>query len=539
MSLSKTSRRSSIVLALTASLCLLSVSYAKDDGRIEFTARQRPGRENLDVIVANVPKSWDPKETAVIICDMWNQHWCKGATNRVGEIAPRINELCKSLRDQGVLIIHAPSDVTKSYADHPARKRAKEAPAASNLPTKISSWCHRIPAEEKGKYPVDQTDGGCNCQPMCKQGNPWTRQIDVIEIADADAISDSGVEVWNLLESRGIKHILLCGVHTNMCVLGRPFGLRNLAQNGKDVVLLRDLTDTMYNSRSWPFVNHFTGNDRIAEHIEKFVCPTTTSDQIVGGKAARFSEDERPRLVMLIADKEYDSEKTLPAYANDYLGKDFKVDIVTWDKPEGQTLPGLEAIESADILLVSAWRRQPPQEQLDALKRYVASGKPVVGIRTASHAFARRKDWKLPEGHGEWTDFDRDVLGCHYTGHHSNKRGQGADSMVWIDDKAAKHPILEGFPSGEQKVTSWLYKVLPMGPNVTVLLMGRAGDRQPQEPVAWTNKSSGGGRVFYTSLGHPEEFQTPEFCKLLFRGIYWAAGLEIPAELPSTKVAAK
>ena len=140
-------------------------------------------------------------------------------------------------------------------------------------------WCNKIPAEEKGIYPIDQSDGGCDDGPQCPQGSPWKSQIAAIEIRDEDAISDSGAEIWNLLESRGITNVMLMGVHTNMCVLGRPFGLRNLARSGKNVVLVRDLTDTMYNSRRWPYVSHFEGTNRIIEHIEKYVAPTITLDR--------------------------------------------------------------------------------------------------------------------------------------------------------------------------------------------------------------------------------------------------------------------
>ena len=87
---------------------------------------------------------------------------------------------------------------------------------------------------------------------------------------------------------------MLVGVHTNMCVIGRPFGLRNMARFGKNVVLVRDMTDTMYNSRRWPNVNHFRGTDLIVEHIEKAVCPTITSDQLLGGKPFRFKNDPAP-----------------------------------------------------------------------------------------------------------------------------------------------------------------------------------------------------------------------------------------------------
>ena len=171
----------------------------------------------------------DPAKTAIIICDMWDQHWCRGATRRVGELAPAMNRAVADARARGVLIIHAPSSCMDAYKDHPARKRAQAAPKAANLPADISGWCNKIPAEEKGVYPIDQSDGGCDDGPTCPQGSPWRKQVAAIEIRDEDAISDSGVEIWNLLESRGIDNVLLMGVHTNMCVLGpavRPAAAR-------------------------------------------------------------------------------------------------------------------------------------------------------------------------------------------------------------------------------------------------------------------------------------------------------------------------
>ena len=181
------------------------------------------------------------------------------------------------------------------YKDHPARKRAQAAPKAKNLPKDIDQWCRQIPAEEKGKYPIDQSDGGedddlkeheewhAKLKAMGRNPKaPWKSQHAGLTIKDEDAISDSGVEIWNLLEDRGINNVMLVGVHTNMCVLGRPFGLRQMAKNGKNVVLVRDLTDTMYNPKMPPMVSHFEGTRLIVEHIEKYVCPTITSDQIIG-----------------------------------------------------------------------------------------------------------------------------------------------------------------------------------------------------------------------------------------------------------------
>lgn len=255
--------------------------------------------------VATKQQAWPTTKTAVIVCDMWDAHHCLNAVRREEELVPRMNEFLTKARNQGALIIHAPSSCMEPYKDHVARKRAQSAPAAKNLPKDISEWCKKIPAEEKGVYPIDQTDGGEDDDPaehadwhakLKAMGRnpkaPWKSQHAGITIKDEDAISDSGVEIWNLLESRGIDHVLLVGVHTNMCVLGRPFGLRQMAKNGKTVALVRDLTDTMYNPQMPPKVNHFEGTRLIVEHIEKFVCPTTTSDQIAGGKEFKFKGDK-------------------------------------------------------------------------------------------------------------------------------------------------------------------------------------------------------------------------------------------------------
>lgn len=251
-------------------------------------------------------ESWEPGHTAIIVCDMWDLHHCLNAVRREGEMAPRMNTLLEKSRAQGVFIIHAPSSCMKFYESHPARARAKAAPKAANLPSGIGEWCRKIPAEEKGVYPIDQSDGGEDDDPaehakwaaeLKAKGldprRPWTRQIDALKIHNEDAISDSGVEIWNLLEARGIKNVILMGVHLNMCVSGRPFGLRQMAKNGKNVVLMRDLTDSMYNPARWPYVDHYRGTELFIEHVEKFICPTITSDQILGGKPFTFSGDPR------------------------------------------------------------------------------------------------------------------------------------------------------------------------------------------------------------------------------------------------------
>ena len=78
-----------------------------------------------------------------------------------------------------------------------------------------------------------------------------------------------------------------------MCVLGRPFAIRQMVHLGKDVLLMRDMTDSMYDSDSAPFVDHFTGTDLVVEHVERYWCPSFTSSDLTGRMAFRFAEDER------------------------------------------------------------------------------------------------------------------------------------------------------------------------------------------------------------------------------------------------------
>ncbi len=255
-----------------------------------------------------VRQSWRTEETAIIICDMWDLHHCHNAVKREAEMAQRMNQVIDKARAQGVFIIHAPSSCMRAYEGHPARERAKAAPRPTMLPDKIDQWCKQIPAEAKAVYPIDQSDGGEDDDPadhaawakqLAAKGlnprAPWTRQTNALRIAeDQDAISDSGVEIWSLLEARGIHNVILMGVHVNMCVAGRPFGLRQMAKYGKQVVLMRDMTDSMYNPARWPYVDHFRGTALFIEHVEKYICPTITSDQLIGGKPFAFSGAPRP-----------------------------------------------------------------------------------------------------------------------------------------------------------------------------------------------------------------------------------------------------
>lgn len=236
---------------------------------------------------------WDPARTALVICDMWDDHWCAGAARRVEELAGAVNELAAVARERGVTILHAPSSVVSFYDGTPQRERARAARYAEP-PRPLSTderwgttWCWPDPSREPA-MPVDDANMGCDCEPRCEIRDAWTRQIASIEIAAEDFITDHAQETYNVLAECGIENVILVGVHLNMCVLGRPFGIRQMVLLGKNVVLVRDLTDTMYDPRMAPFVSHFEGTDLVVEHVERYWCPSILSTDLTRQPAFRF-----------------------------------------------------------------------------------------------------------------------------------------------------------------------------------------------------------------------------------------------------------
>ena len=151
------------------------------------------------------------------------------------------------------------------------------------------NWPASLDPENEAPLPIDDSDGGCDDTPQCETYKAWTRQIETIEIKDDDVITDSA-EAYNVMVEEGITNVIVMGVHTNMCVLGRPFSIRQMVYQGQQVYLMRDLTDTMYNSRMRPYVSHFKGTELVVDHIEKYWCPTITSADFLGGKPFKFKQ---------------------------------------------------------------------------------------------------------------------------------------------------------------------------------------------------------------------------------------------------------
>lgn len=243
-----------------------------------FTLNLRQGRLGQDsgghnewqaeVVQRTVPGD----KVAIVICDMWDNHWSRGAVEREAAMIPHMNAVLAAARAKGVHIIHAPSDTMDFYTAHPARQRILAMPPVTPPPDRE----HANPPQ-----PVDASDQGSDTGET-KTYKAWSRQHPAVEVdADRDLISDKGAEIYSYLQAKGIEQVLIMGVHTNMCVLNRSFAIKQMVKWGVNIALVRDLTDTMYNPAMPPYVSHAEGTRLVIEYIEKFWCPSLLSDDLL------------------------------------------------------------------------------------------------------------------------------------------------------------------------------------------------------------------------------------------------------------------
>lgn len=227
---------------------------------------------------------------------------------------------------------------------------------------------------------------------------------------------------------------------------------------------------------------------------------------------------DQPHVVMLIAEQEYETNASLPAFASHWLSE-YQTTFVFEDPQDRNRLVGIEAVKDADVLLVSVRRRALPPEQLDLVRSYVEAGKPVIGIRTASHAFSLRND-DPPPGRVVWREFDRQVFGGNYTNHYGN--ALRATIRLADDIPADLTHLVRRIPAGKTfDAGGSLYRVSPLADGSRVLIRGEV-EGESSEPVAWTFQRADGGKSFYTSLGHVDDFKGPVLPPLLANAIEWS-----------------
>lgn len=214
----------------------------------------------------------DAKKIALLSIGMWSEHKCKVATDKLNEISPKLNELMKKIRNSGGKIIHGSSTLVNLPEYKSMRTRIENLPNAKLVDRGMVQF---------PPVPIDDSDGG-TCELNTNFVRKNVRMNPLIEMDfERDAISGHNKEILNYLHHHGIELLLVCGTHTNMCVLDRMYGIKNIIRYGFPVVLVRDCVDALHNPSLYPYTTRDETNELMSEWIEEHFCPSVHSDDIL------------------------------------------------------------------------------------------------------------------------------------------------------------------------------------------------------------------------------------------------------------------
>ena len=236
---------------------ILAFSCPAADIELSLQARDPQGKPNVERVAL------DPHKVGVVVVDMWNYHWCKTAAMRVGALVPRMNRVLDQARGLGMSIMLCPSDVVDNYVGRPQRERI------------FAMKRYEVPPLAKVECPPPQDPGGCACgRERCVVNYGWDGMHPSLKIEDDDLMPDTLQEVYSICKARGLTHLIYMGVHTQVCLLGKPMGLRNLKAAGLQCILARDLTDAHpgYNPETafTPDLN----TEQVVAHFERYLAPS-------------------------------------------------------------------------------------------------------------------------------------------------------------------------------------------------------------------------------------------------------------------------
>jgi hypothetical protein len=254
-----------VFLALACSLLALAPTRA---AAIELSFQTRDPATGKIILTA---EQVDPKRIGVIAVDVWNFHWCKTATMRVDAIVPRMNKALDAARSLGMTVMLCPSDVVDNYVGYPQREAIFALPKFP-VPSVMEVTCPPVPDA-----------GGCACgRERCAVNYGWDGMHPALRIADDDLMPDTQAEVYAICQKYGLTHLIYVGFHTQVCLLGKPMGLKAMKSAGLNCVLARDMTDA---HPGYDPARNFTpdlNTEQVVEHFEKYLAPTISfQDELI------------------------------------------------------------------------------------------------------------------------------------------------------------------------------------------------------------------------------------------------------------------
>ena len=254
-----------VACLLSPGTCTIATAQQKTESQttvrqIEFELQTRDSDTGTIKITR---EKVDSSKVGVIAVDVWNYHWCKTATMRVDAFVPRINKALEAARSLGMTVMLCPSDVVDNYVGFPQRERVL-ALSTITIPRIMDVTCPPVPDA-----------GGCACgRERCGGNYGWDSMHPGLEIGEDDWMPDTQSEVFTICKQRRISHLIYVGFHTQVCLLGKPMGLRAMKSAGLQCVLARDMTDA---HPGYDPERDFTpdlNTEQVVEHFEKHLAPT-------------------------------------------------------------------------------------------------------------------------------------------------------------------------------------------------------------------------------------------------------------------------
>jgi NPCBM/NEW2 domain/Chitobiase/beta-hexosaminidase C-terminal domain len=251
---------SHLLLSITCVIGLLCAGVVAPAADLELRLQRRdPGSGEVRITTEKVA----PAKAGVVIVDMWNWHWCKTSTARVAALVPRLKRAVDSARDMGMTVFWCPSDVADNYigtAPYEAAFQVQPIP---------------LPPLKELDCPPAPDGGGCTCGvPRCQGSYGWDGMHTDLKMSDGDFMPNDLETLYTLCKQRGLTHIIYAGVHTQVCLLGKSIGLRNMTRAGFRCLLCRDLTDAhgKYDPSAGITPDQFTAE--VVRHFEMHLAAT-------------------------------------------------------------------------------------------------------------------------------------------------------------------------------------------------------------------------------------------------------------------------
>ncbi|MDR1053629.1 MAG: ThuA domain-containing protein [Planctomycetaceae bacterium] len=287
----------------------------------------------------------------------------------------------------------------------------------------------------------------------------------------------------------------------------------------KSVIVVRDLINI-------PNAKSYRDREKIIVELEEQGAKTISSVDLLGGQAFRYADDKRKHVAVMISDDHYKADTWMPPLIEQFQNDESDLYFTILHGEGGNIFHNIDELDTADSLVLYFRRLGLREDQLDKVKKFVESGRGVVGLRTICHGFS--PGGKLAPNHKSWNEFDKKFLGSNYHGHGDDNIG----SEISNNPEQENSPILKDVQPATWHSTGSVYYMNPVADDATIYQYAHSKETKDVNkqkknkitekiPVTWT-RNNGKTKIAFTALGHWDDVKEPQFKKVFLNLIKWS-----------------